>query len=150
MNEILITALEHLAWPVVVLVAIFSLRRQLSKLLSSLRIFKAGSIEVVFDERLKRLKLETSKLESLRDLTHEEISLFLLISYSDAPEFKYEPGLLVGSFHSQIEALESAGLISVTIPEDNPDHRCHSLTIEGKRIRSIVIESTTRLFQEHA
>lgn len=150
MDEIVKTALQSALWPFVVLVSLVVFKGQINKLVSGLRLFRAGSVEVVFDKRLKNLKLDDSRLESLRDLTHEEIGFFLLVSYSDDPDFKYEPGISTTRFYKILTALESAGLIEVVIPEDVSNARHHRLTPEGKRIRAIVLESTSRLFQEHA
>ncbi len=150
MDEIVKVALQNALWPFVVLVSLVVFKTQINKLFSGLRLFKAGSIEMVFDKRLKNLKLDQSKLESLRDLTHEEIGFFLLVSYSDDPDFIYEPGINTNRFHKTLNALESAGLIEVVIPEGNSNTRHHRLTAEGKRIRGMVLESTSRLFQEHA
>ena len=150
MTEIVIAAIQYSSWPIMVLIGVFIFRNPVKRLLTGMRLLKAGSIEVAFDERLKKQRLSDLELEALRDLTHEEISFFLMVGYSDDPDFKYEPGLNPNNFLKKLESLEAAGLIVITNPENPLPNRQHKLTKAGKRIREIVIDSTSRLFQEHA
>ena len=150
MNELMQVILENALWPIVTLTAILMFRNQVSTLISNMKALKSGSVEVVFDQRVKNIGLPKSNLEELKQLTREEVSLFFLLSFSDDPEFTFKPGLNIETFNRRMYALESAGLIYIEIPEHKSNTKLHLLTPAGKRVRDILLDTTTRLFQENA
>lgn len=150
MKEFLLQFIQHAMWPAVSILIIFLFRQDLKILVSGLRQLRAGSIEVVFGKRFEKLGLNGNEIEALKALDYEDISFFLLSSYSSDPEFKYEPALTTANFHGKLQNLENAGLIVIANPENALGKREHYVTPTGKRLRSIIIESTARLFQEHS
>ena len=150
MNELIREILENALWPMIVLTVILMFRDQVSTLISNMKALKSGSIEVVFDQRVKNIGLPKSNLEELKQLTREEVSLFFLLSFSDDPEFTFKPGLNKETFNRRMEALESAGLIYIETIEHRPNTKLHLLTPAGKRVKDILLDTTTRLFQENA
>ena len=143
--ELAQSAIQYASWPLVTLVALFVLRKPLGKLLSNLRSVKAGSLEVAFGEQLQNQGFTDDQFKAIQSLTASEVDLFLLVSYSDSPTFKYDSTLPYLAFKNAMLRLQSAGLIKVSLADDANTHIHHSTTSVGHRIRAMLINSTVSL-----
>jgi DNA-binding MarR family transcriptional regulator len=143
--ENLVSAISHLAWPIVMLVVFFAMRKELRDLVGRIRTFKAGKVELKFSEELKQQGFTKKQLTSLRALSANEIDLFLLVSFSDNKLFNYRTGLEIGAFKQIIQKLEEAGLLEILNPEDDGADLRHNLTPLGRRMRSLFVNSSVEL-----
>lgn len=146
--ETLKIAIEFASWPIVVLTVFFFLRSPISKLLGKIRFIKNSGIEVTFVDDLLRQGFSKSQLVAIESLTEADLDLYLLVSYSDAPEFKYQIPVQSSEEHaSSFARLEKAGLMRVTTKSEEGLPALHLSTPAGRRVRSLVIRSTVDLLR---
>ncbi len=153
--ELIVDLIKATAWPaltIVVLIALFGPLRDTAKeiptLLSRLSGMKAGPVEFQFNEQLQRQGFTEKQLAALRNLTADDIDIFLLVSFTDDPNFRYKTGIQPALFRSRILRLQGAGLLSVKNPENDGTNLMHDLTPLGRRLRGLLVNSTVGLLRE--
>lgn len=150
MKEIFLSLIQHSSWPLVVLLCVLLLREEIGALLKRMRGFKAGSIEVQLSEQLHNQGLSKDQLKLIGELSADEIEMFLLASFTDYQGFKYSVPLPADVFKKRILKLQEAGLLRVINPEDPGTNLTHDTTPVGRRFRSLLLNSTTRLVRDAA
>ena len=148
MKEISLSLIQYSSWPIVALLCVLLLREELGAFLKRLRGFKAGSVEVQLSEQLHNQGLSKDQLKLIGELSADEIEMFLLASFTDYQGFKYSVPLSAEIFKKRIVKLQEAGLIQITNPEDPGTNLTHNTTPVGRRFRSLLINSTTRLVRD--
>ena len=139
------SAIQYASWPLVVLIGLLLFKEPLGKLLRNLRFFKTGTLEIGFNEQLQGQGFTDSQLKVVRNLSAMEIDLFLLVSFSDAQDFRYTTGMEPRPFRDAMLRLQEAGLILITTPNDPGTNLLHSTTPIGHRVRAMLINSTVAL-----
>ena len=150
MNDVALALIEHVSWPFVMFLGFLLLRKEFAALLSRLRSFKSGSIELQLSEQIHNQGFSREQLASIGTLSADEIDIFLLVSFTDIPEFKYSTGIASDVFKQRMLRLQEAGLLRVTNPDDTGTNLHHNLTPLGRRLRALLINSTTQLLRESA
>ncbi len=143
--ELLIAIIEHLSWPIVIIVFFLLLRKELSRLLSRVKGIKASDLELQFAEQIQVQGLSKEQLADVSSLTADEIELFLLVSFTEHQGFNYQTGLPPEVFKSKMEHLQKAGLIDLVNPDDPGVNLRHNITPLGNRVRAILINSSAQL-----
>jgi len=147
MNEITVAVLQYALWPLVVVFALVFLREPLWRLLSNVRFLKAGSVEVSFQDQIEKQGLTESQSKAVRTLTATEVDLFLLVSFSDAPQFTYVSGMDVSEYRNAMLRLQEAGLITVINQDDPGTNIRHVTTPAGRRVRVLLVNSVLALLR---
>jgi len=147
--ELAQSALQYSSWPIVVLVALFLFKEPVRTALRNLRLFKAGSLEVGFNEQILSQGFDSAQLKIIRNLSAQEIDLFLLVSFSDEAGFNYSTGVDSVVFKNALLRLQNAGLIVVTNPDGPQTNVRHVTTPSGKRVRAMLINSTITLLHSN-
>lgn len=150
MKEIALGLIQHSSWPIVALLAILLLRKDLTTLLRRLRVFRAGSIEVDLTEQLHTQGFTKAQLTALSKLSVEDTDIFLLVSFTDHPSFRYATGVEPSLFKSSLQRLQEAGLLQITNPDDPGTNILHELTPSGRRFRSLLVSSSAALVRQAA
>ena len=146
--EIWVALIEFAFWPITVLIVFFFLREPISKLMGKVRFIRNSGLEVAFTDDLLRQGFSKDQLEAIEQLTEADIDLYLLISYSDAPEFKYEIPVSSKEDHaSSFARLEKAGLMRVATRNEDGMPALHLSTPAGRRVRSLLVRSTAELLR---
>ncbi|MSQ70230.1 MAG: hypothetical protein EXR27_02925 [Betaproteobacteria bacterium] len=148
MQDIFLATIQHASWPIAILIALFVLRKEVRSLLGRIRGFKAGKVELKFNEELEQQGFTKKQLATLRTLTADEIDLFLLVSFSEAPNFRYQTGIDPAIFRQHMSRLEESGLLTITNPENDGSNLLHNLTPLGRRARSLFVNSTVELLRK--
>lgn len=145
--EILKAAIEHLSWPLTVLICVLLFQAELRALIRRLRGFKAGSIELQLHEQLAAQGISKEQLALLTSLSADDVELFFLVSYTDSVGFNYTTGLPPDVFKARLLSLRDSGLLDVSNPEDIGVNLRHNLTPLGCRIRAMLIGGATQLLR---
>jgi len=145
--EIAIAIIEHALWPLVVFLCVLMLKKQLSALLERMTGLKAGSIELQFKQRIERQGFTPEQQVAFRNLSADEIDLFLLVSFSDDETFRYTTNMPFPTYRLRMLQLQEAGLLALTNPDDPGTNLLHNLTPLGKRVRALIVDSTVSLLR---
>ncbi|MDO8464798.1 MAG: hypothetical protein Q7S46_06040 [Gallionella sp.] len=143
--ELAQSALQYASWPIVALVSLFLFKEHIGKALRNVRFFKAGSLELGFNEQIQNQGFTDTQLKIIHNLSAQEIDLFLLVSFSDGTDFNYNTGIDQVVFREALLKLQEAGLIVVTNPNDLPTNLRHITSPIGRRVRAMLINSTVTL-----
>jgi hypothetical protein len=147
LKEITLSLINNFSWPLVVLVCLFTMKKEISKLLSRLNTFKAGSVELQMSEQLQAQGLSKEQLVTLGELSVDELDLFLLASFSENIGFTYKTSLPHEIFRKRLTALEKAGLFEDLQPNDNDNSIMHNLTPMGKTVRVLLLNGSIQLLR---
>ena len=150
MSEIALGLIQYSSWPVVTLLAILLLRKDITSLLRRLNVFRAGSVEVKLTEQLHTHGFNQAQLSALSILSAEDIDIFFLVSFTDDPAFRYQTGIDPSLFKTSLQKLQNAGLLILTNPDDPGTNFLHNLTSSGRRFRSLLVDSSAALVREAA
>lgn len=145
--EIANNALHYVSWPLTVLIISWCYRKPIAALLRNVRFLRTGNLELQFSEQLRTQGFTDLQLQAIAILSEGDIDLFLLVSYSDAPEFRYEIPADPSTFGDSLTKLERAGLMSITTSVDEKTHK-HVTTPAGRRVRALLVHSTAELLRE--
>jgi len=146
--EISIALIKHALWPLVVLLCVLMLRKQLAALLERMTGLKAGSVELQFKERIERQGFTPEQRTAFRNLSADELDLFLLVSFSDDKVFRYTTNMPFPTYRQRMLRLQEAGLLTLTNPDDPGTNLLHNLTPLGKRVRALIVDSTVSLLRD--
>lgn len=149
-SEIIINLADSLAWPIIVLIILFTLRQQLSKLLDRLSTLKAGSVEMQLHEQISAQDLNKEQLQKISKLSVGELDLFLLASFSENIGFNYQTTIPREIFLRRLRSLQNAGLLEILDDGDNGENVRHNLTENGRTLRQLIITSSTQLLRKSA
>jgi hypothetical protein len=149
-KDIVVSVFQYASWPLAFLVALWWFRTNLRGLIGELRLQKAGSVEFDFKERMQRQDFTAAQMAIFKQLSVEEIELFLMVSYSDSGQFFYHLGdaMDFAAFRLSMGKLDQAGLMRLLNPEDDGQKLRHSITSLGKNIRALLIDSSVGLMRE--
>ena len=145
--EIAIALIEHALWPLVVFLCVLMLRKQLAALLERMTGLKAGSVELQFKENIERQGFTPEQRVAFKNLSADELDLFLLVSFSDDNVFRYTTNMPFPTYRQRMLLLQDAGLLCLTNPEDPGTNLLHNLTPLGKRVRALIVDSTVGLLR---
>ena len=149
-DEIILALIEHSSWPLVVIASVVLLRNQLTQLIKKLRGFRAGSIELRLGEEIAKQGFSEDELLSIRDLTTDELDLFLLVSYDESTEFSYKLPMDSDTFKIALQRLEMSGLIKIVNPDNPGTDLRHLTTSAGRRLRHLLVNDLANLLRENA
>lgn len=146
-SEILKSAFQYLSWPLIAMALILIFKIPLAKMISNIRFFKAGSLEIDFGEKLLNQGFTDEQLKIVKNLTANEIDLFLLVSYTNAPNFHYSTGAGLSNkdFRVMMLKLNEAGLIAITKDDGMGNDLFHTTTQIGLRTRAMIVNGTISL-----
>jgi hypothetical protein len=149
-KDIIVSVFQYASWPLALLVALWWIKDNLRAFLGELRLQKAGSVAFDFKERMRRQDFTAAQMAIFKQLSVEEIELFLMVSYSDSGQFFYHLGdaMDFGAFRRSMGNLDQAGLMRLLNPEDDGQKLRHSITSLGKNIRALLIDSSVGLMRE--
>jgi len=125
--DYLIKIVEALAWPVTILILAFGFHRQISKLLLRLSSFKYKDFEARFDEELKKIKSDVTKViadktkiesSKLKSLPSGKPSLF--DHFSDLAEISPRAAVTEAYRHVEITAKGAANAAGIDLPKTFP------------------------------
>ncbi|GAC33705.1 hypothetical protein [Paraglaciecola polaris] len=148
-SEIIAALVADLAWPLVVLIVLYVLRTEISKMLSRLSTLKAGNVEMQLHEQISAQDLSVEQLHKLSKLSVGELDLFLLVSFSENIGFTYQTTIPREIFMRRLKALEDAALLEI-LKNYEGDNIRHNLTESGRTLRQLVITSSTQLLRMSA
>ncbi|MGI2002419.1 hypothetical protein [Shewanella frigidimarina] len=147
MKEITLSLINNFSWPLVILVCLFTMKKEISKLLSRLNTFKAGSVELQMSEQLHAQGLTKEQLITLGELSVDELDLFLLASFSENLGFSYQTTLPPEIFKKRLLALAKAGLFEDLETDDGSSKIMHNLTPMGKTVRVLLLNGSIQLLR---
>lgn len=127
--------LNDLWWPLFAVAALVVLRSALGRI-GSLGERPAAAAQDIVRRGLGAEGLSTEQRTALRQLTADELDVFLLVSYSD--QHQYDTGLAPELLRATLRRLAGAGLITI-IDETNPRYVTHETTALGKRLRALLV-----------
>lgn len=120
MNEIVLALIQHLSWPLVVLVVFVLSREELRGVISRLRGFKAGNVELQLSDQLQAQGLPKQQLEKLLPFRPTNWTFFCWFHSRTPPasttRFPYRPACSRSDFFS-FKTLVYLGLKTLKIQE---------------------------------
>lgn len=125
--EYLVKLIEALAWPITILILAFGFHRQISKLLLRLSSFKYKDFEARFDEELKKIKsdmtkviVDKTKFESSKSKTLPSEKPSLFDHFSDLAEISPRAAVTEAYRHVEITAKGAANTAGIDLPKIFP------------------------------
>ena len=149
-KDIIVSAFQFASWPLALLMTMWWFREHIRALIGRLHFLKPGSVESDFLERIRRQDFTDAQMARFKQLSVEEIELFLMVSYSESGHFFYHLGAAMDfvAFRRCMGNLDEAGLMRLLNPEDDGKNLRHAITSLGKNIRGLLIDSSVGLIKE--
>jgi hypothetical protein len=148
--QIALAIIRYALWPLIVLLGILILRSPLAELPGRLTGLKAGSVEIQFKERIERQGFAPEQRAAFKNLSSDEVEIFLLISFSESHAFSYKVDIPAPTYRQRMLRLQAAGLLTLLNPDDPGTNLIHNLTPLGKRVRALIVDSTVGLIRGDA
>jgi len=125
--DYLVKIVEALAWPVTILILAFGFHRQISKLLLRLSSFKYKGFEARFDEELKKIKsdvtkvfVDKTKIESSKPKSLPSGKPSVFDHFSDLAEISPRAAVTEAYRHVEITAKGAASTAGIDLPKKFP------------------------------